>query len=137
MKISRFPPLLLCLALAGCSGAAGIAATIGADAPLVCPTFAALPGGAQVCTGIAAAIQGFFELWAKTHPQSATASFVQAVKAMKGGAAGVPVEKLVRVGRYGFFPHEVAVELAQPEMSRALDAYLAAQGLDAGAAAGH
>lgn len=122
--------LLLLLLLASCSAAGSIASDIAENAPLICPEFAALPGGAQACSGIAAALEAFFEAWAVTHPQSATAAYIAASKAAAAAAASGakvsagPTEKLVRVGTLGVFPRSVAAELVQHDMAEALDDWL-------------
>ena len=143
MRIHAPRSLLLLLALTACSSAAAIGADIAKEAPLVCPEFSFIPAGAQVCSTIALAVEGFFEVWATTHPASATAAAVTAAKARKAavaaGAAPAPAAlvKMVRVGNLGAFPEAIAAELVQPEMASALKAYLATHlATDAGAGDG-
>ena len=116
MRIHAPRSLLLLLALTACSSAAAIGADIAKEAPLVCPEFSFIPAGAQVCSTIALAVEGFFEVWATTHPASATAAAVTAAKARKAavaaGAAPAPAAlvKMVRVGNLGAFPEAIAAE---------------------------
>lgn len=117
----------LVLALSACAAAGAIAADIAKEAPLVCPEFSFIPAGAQVCSGLAGAVQSFLELWATTHPTSATAGIVAAAKARR--AVGAPpvaadLAPLERVGNIGNFPKAIAAELTQTEMGAALVAYL-------------
>lgn len=128
------------LALAACSAAATVGADIAKAAPIVCPDFDFIPAGAEVCSTIALAVEGFLEFWATTHPASATAAAVTAAKARKvavdAGAAPAPAAlvKMVRVGNLGAFPPAIAAELVQPEMAAACKAYLATHlATDAGA----
>ena len=103
------------LLLVACSAAAIQKAIqyISSGAAVVCPDLAVVPPGAQVCSAVAAAVEGFLTLWESTHPSMKLAR-----------AAGF--NRVVRVGSYGFFPPAVANELSKPDVAAALDAYVAA-----------
>ena len=110
------------LLVAACSAAAVASAEayISTGASVVCPELAVVPPGAQICSGVASIVEAFLQLWESTHP---------AMKLARGAA----FNRVVRFGSYGFFPPAVASELAKPDVSKALDAYVAAHLADGGA----
>jgi hypothetical protein len=113
--------LLLSLVLAACSASvATVAGYISTGAAVICPTLAAIPQGAQVCSAVASLVSSFLTIWAQTHPTMAT-------------ALKTTSNQLVRIGSYGYFPPAVATELQKPEVAAALDSFIAAALADGGA----
>lgn len=113
----------LFLLLAACGASlAQVAQYVSSGAAVVCPDLSPIPGGSLICSAVSAAVTGFLDLWAATHPT------------MKAARAA-SFDRLTRFGSYGYLPPAVAAELSKPDAAAALDAYVAkalAAGKDGG-----
>ena len=100
--------LLLLLAACGAS-LAQVAAYVSSGAAVVCPDLSPIPGGSLICSAVSAAVTGFLDLWAATHPTMRLAR-----------AAAYDRPDALRLLR---LPPAVAAELSKPDAAAALDAY--------------